>query len=223
MTKDRDMGYVDTFQFYVDDMKQFYEGWIVPNKHEKVFLMAHSMGGAIGMTYLEQYPFDYKSAAFSSPMLGLPSGTCGAVKLLVTKEPKYAIGNHKYNDEAVSFKRNQLTGSEIRYNRMNQAFRAEPTARLGGATYQWVHKSCEQFEYLNSHISNIQTPFILFSAEHEQIVEPKAHERFVEKAKVLGKICEAYLVEGAQHELLIEEDEQRMETINQMLQFFEKY
>jgi alpha-beta hydrolase superfamily lysophospholipase len=29
------------------------------------------MGGAIGMTYLEQNPNDFNAAAFSSPMLGL--------------------------------------------------------------------------------------------------------------------------------------------------------
>ncbi|MEN8251106.1 MAG: alpha/beta fold hydrolase, partial [Bacteroidota bacterium] len=191
--------------------------------HEKVYLLAHSMGGAIGMTYIEQNTSDFDAAAFSSPMLGLPPPSCTAVKLMVGKDPKYAMGEHKYHDDKIAFKDNKLTGSEFRYNRMNEAFAKEPKARLGGATYQWVYKSCQQFLYMNENIENIQTPFILFSAENEQIVNVKAQQSFVEKAQKLGKDCKAFVVEDAQHELLIEKDEQRIETINESLDFYKKY
>ena len=82
---------------------------------------------------------------------------------------------------------------------------------------------CQQFDYLNANILRIQTPFILFSAENEKIVNPKAHEKFVARAQELDKTCQAYVVENAKHELLIEKDEQRIETINQTLQYFQKY
>ena len=223
MTEDPEMGYVDTFQFYVDDMKYFYDNMLKPNKHEKVFLLAHSMGGAIGMTYLEQYPNDFNAAAFSSPMLGLKPPTCTAIKLFTNPTPKYGMGETKYHDDKVAFKDNHLTGSEIRYNRMNEAFNKEPQARLGGATYQWVYKSCQQFNYLFDNIDNINTPFILFSAQNDQIIDVHAHQRFVEKAQNSEKDCKAYVVENAQHELLIEKDEQRIETINELLNFFNQY
>ena len=104
---------------------------------------------------------------------------------------------------------------------MNAAYLAEPRARLGGATYQWVNESCDQFEYMEEHIGQIETPFIIFSAENEQIVKEKGHQRFVELAQEQGKDARGYLIHDAQHELLIEKDQQRMQTINQTLWFFE--
>jgi lysophospholipase len=222
MTEDPDMGYIDTFQFYIDDMKYFYDNILKKSKHKKTYLLAHSLGGAIGITYLEQNPNDFNAAAFSSPMLGLSSPICCATKVLTGKKIKYASGG-KYQNNNQSFEKNELTGSKIRHSRMNAAFAKDTLARLGGATYQWVNKSCKQFNYINDNIKSIQTPFILFSAENETIVKRKAHQKFIEEAQELGKTCEGYLVENAQHELLIEKDEQRIETINQIFRYFKRY
>ncbi|MCK5815465.1 MAG: alpha/beta fold hydrolase [Flavobacteriaceae bacterium] len=223
MVADTDMGYIDEFQYYIDDMKVFYDNISKTTKHKSFYLLAHSMGGAIGMTYLEQYPNDFNAAAFSSPMLGFDFPNCAVVGLLSGDTPKYAIGQGKYNDDEVAFKENTLTGSEIRYNRMNAAFSKEPKAKLGGATYQWVLKSCQQFDYINENIKNIKTPFILFSSENEQIINTNDHQKFVEKAQELGKECKAYTVENAQHELLIEKDVQRIKTINEILKYFDMH
>ena len=223
MTEDPEMGFVDTFQFYVDDMKYFYDNYLKPDKHNKIFLLAHSMGGAIGMTYLEQYPNDFNAAAFSSPMLGLKSPTCCVIKIITGKKIKYAPGTGKYNDNEIPFDKNKLTGCEIRYQRMNAAFGIDTTARLGGATSLWVKKSCQQFKYLFKNIDKIETPFILLSAENDNIIDVHAHQKFVEKAQKSGKVCNAFVVANAQHELLIEKDEQRIETVNEILKFYSKY
>ncbi len=223
MTEDPDMGYIDDFQFYIDDMKYFYTNYLIPNNHKRTYLLSHSMGGAIGMTYLEQYPNDFNAAAFSSPMLGLKTLTCSAVKILASEEPKYALGETKYQEDTTSFKNNSLTGSKIRYYRMIKAFDKTPKAKLGGASYTWVDKSCKQFEYLFNNIENIKTPFILFSAENDEIIEITAHQEFVEKAKELNKNCKGYLVKNAQHELLIEKDIYRIASLNKTLLFFEDY
>jgi len=223
MTEDPEMGYIDTFQYYIDDMKYFYEHYLKPKSYKKTYLLAHSMGGAIGITYIEQNPNDFNAAAFSSPMLGLKPPICNIVKVLDGDKPKYAIGESEYKDDKTTFQGNTLTGSELRYDRMIDAFAKVPKARLGGATYTWIHKSCQQFEYLFSNIDRINTPFILFSAENEQIVYPYAHQKFVTAAKKIGKDCMVYEVENAQHELLIEKDEQRIATINEALDFYSKY
>ena len=217
------MGYIDDFQFYIDDMKCFYDYFIKPKAYKKTYLLAHSLGGAIGMTYLEQYPNDFNASAFSSPMLGFKPPICSIVKVLDGDNPKYAIGESAYNDDQIMFEGNTLTGSKHRYYRMVDAFTEVPEARLGGATYHWINKSCRQYDYIFSHIDKIETPFILFSSENEQIVNPYAHQEFINAAKKLGKEFEVYEVENAQHELLIEKDEQRIETINEVLNFYAKH
>jgi lysophospholipase len=223
MTEDPQMGYIENFQYYIDDMKYFHDAHVKPKDHEKTYLLTHSMGGAIGMTYLEQNPNDFDAAAFSSPMLGLKPPICSIAKVMDGDLPKYAMGESEYDDDKTTFEGNTLTGSELRYGRMIDAFAEVPKAQLGGVTYHWVHKSCQQFNYIFGNIDKIRTPFILFSAENEQIVYPYAHQKFVTAAKESGKECEAYEVENAQHELLIEKDEQRIATINKTLDFYSKY
>lgn len=222
MTTHADMGYIDEFQYYIDDMKQFYTNMIAPKKYPAIFLLAHSMGGAIGMTYIQQHTQDFNAASFSSPMLGLKPPICWLAQKLDNGEPKFAVGESEYNDSKVSFKENKLTGSEIRFNRMATAFAVEPKAKLGGVSYTWLNKSCQQFDYMNNHIEKIQIPFILFSAENEQIVSTKAHKKFIATAKQLGKNCELYFVANAQHELLIEKDPQRQHTLQTTLEFYER-
>jgi len=223
MTEDKQMGYIDSFQFYIDDMKFFYDNYLKLKNYKKKYLLTHSMGGAIGMTYLEQYPNDFNAAAFSSPMLGLTPSIYSIAKMLDGKEPKYALTQSRYNEDKSTFKGNTLTGSRVRYDKMIEAFAKEPKARLGGATYHWLHLSCLQFDYIFSNINKINTPFILLSAENEQIVYPYAHQKFMDNTKGLAKECIAYEVEDAQHELFIEKDEQRISSITAILDFYSKY
>jgi lysophospholipase len=223
MLADTDMGYVDEFGYYIDDMKYFYDHFVAKHHHKNIYLLAHSLGGAIGVTYLEEYPDDFKAAAFSSPMLGLGFPTCRVIGLLTGDEPEYAMGHTNYEEGIDPFEENTLTGCEIRYDRMNLIFEEFPGARLGGATYQWVYKSCKQFDVIFENISNIKTPLILFSAGDEEIVNPAAHNNFIEGLNALGMEPEAYLVDGAKHELLIEKDEVRIPVLTKILDFYKGY
>ncbi len=223
MTKDPHMGYIDTFQFYIDDMKHFYDTMLLKTNHKKKYLLSHSMGGTIAMTYLEQNPNDFNAAAFGSPMLGFISSTCKAIKYLTRKELKYAVGMGRYRLDKIPFELNKLTGSEVRFTRIIEGFAKDTLAKLGGSSYRWVGRSCEQFDYINENISHIETPFILFSSEDESVVSTKAHQAFIEEARKLDKTCKAFLVENAKHELFIEKDEQRIETLNQVFNYFKTY
>jgi len=223
MLKEHDMGYIDNFQYYVDDLKKFYDEFVIKDKHKNIFLMAHSMGGAIGMTYLEQYPKDFNAAAFSSPMLGLVSPTCAAVKVLEKKEPEYIMGGTPYQDDSVKFEDNTLTYSKIRYERILQAFNETTDARLGSPSYQWVTRSCKQFKYIFENVDKIQTPLIIFSAKDEKIVAISAHKDFIKKLRKLKKDAEAYEVKDAMHELFIERDRARIDVITRSLDFFAEF
>jgi lysophospholipase len=223
MTQDSDMGFVDDFQNYIDDMKTFYDSILLPNKHRKVFLLAHSMGGAIGMLYLEQHPSDFNAAAFSSPMLGLPFPTCTFIGMLAGDEPEYAMGNTDYENGIEPFVENTLTNSEVRYVRMLEVFDQYPKARLGGASYQRVNKSCEAFDEIFNNYENVRTPFILFSGSEEVIVASSSHNEFVNKVIDNGLNANGYLVSGAKHELFIEKDISRNPVITKIFDFYSSF
>lgn len=220
MVPEHDMGYIDNFQYYIDDLKAFYDNYVVKGQHKHIYLLAHSMGGAIGVTYLEQFPKDFEKAAFSSPMLGLPVPSCTAVKILERKEPEFALGQTVYMDDSIKFEDNHLTYSKIRYQRILDAFNQTIEARLGGASYHWVDRSCHQFKYIFNHLEKIETPLLLFSAADDKIVAISAHDKFIAKMQDLNKKAKGYTVEAAMHELLIERDEARIDVLTKILNFY---
>lgn len=67
MLADKQKGYVADFEDYVVDLKQFHDQVIMADQPAKLFLLAHSMGGAISALYLERWPDDIKAAVLSSP------------------------------------------------------------------------------------------------------------------------------------------------------------
>ncbi|MFZ5941296.1 MAG: alpha/beta fold hydrolase [Bacteroidota bacterium] len=223
MTEDREMGYVDDFQNYVSDMKYFYDHYLVPGKHEHRYLLAHSLGGAIGMTYLEQFPDDFNAAAFSSPMLGLSPYICPLAHLLAGKTPKYAPGQSGYHNDSTAFAGNDVTGSDIRYYRNIEANIRFPEARLGGASLQWLTESCEAMKAIRRNAEDLKTPFILFAADNETVVYPKAYVKFTSKAARAGKEYQIFLVPDAQHELLMEKDAQRTDVLEKVLEFYSEH
>jgi lysophospholipase len=223
MAADPEMGYVDSFQFYVDDMKSFFDLYLGGGNHSKKYLMAHSMGGAIGVRYLEQYPGDFDAAAFSSPMLGLKFPICPLARLIAGKMPKYGPGQGGYKEDSTTFEGNAITGSKVRYLHMIHAYDRFPEARLGGATTQWVDRSCRQFRDIFKNAGEIRTPLILFSAEKEKIVDPGAHSRFMHKVRQSGLECQAFEVGEALHELFMEKDGPRSDVLITTLGFFDRH
>jgi len=194
-----------------------------PNDNQILTLSASSSDPSIlPDPVIEFNPGDFNAAAFISPMLGLKPFTCALVKILAGSKPKYAPGQTAYEDNA-AYENNQVTGSEIRFTRAMAAFEKEPRAKLGGVSLQWADRSCRHIHKIFENIEQIETPFILFSAENEQVVDPKSHQKFIEKAIKSGKECEAYMVNNAQHEILMEKDEPRMQVITAALDFFSKY
>lgn len=223
MAKDPEIGHIDVFQNYISDMKFFYTKVLVPNNHKSVYLLAHSMGGAIGITYLEQFTRDFKAAAFSSPMLGLSYIQCSVGKALDNDEPKYALTQKGFIESAETFEANTLTNSEIRFSIFRQAYTNEPKVRLGGVSLHWLNESCNQFYTIFNNIKSIKTPSIVFSSEEEEIVGTDAHQNFVKKAQQYNLPIEGYFVEKAKHELLIEKDEVRLNVLTKILDFYREH
>lgn len=61
---------VKDFDYYVSDFRQFMTQVVLPNNQDlPLHLYGHSMGGAIALNFLEEYPNLFHSAVLSSPML----------------------------------------------------------------------------------------------------------------------------------------------------------
>ncbi len=131
------------------NLKQFHDQIIMADQPAKLFLLAHSMGGAISARYLERWPDDIKAAVLSSPMLGINLGGLpkwlakGLASTIGTVggwfgEPPYGPGQSAYQDHG--FADNELTHSQPRYQAFRQIYEQHPQIKLGGATAHWIYR-----------------------------------------------------------------------------------
>ncbi|MFM5707915.1 alpha/beta fold hydrolase [Aeromonas veronii] len=230
MLSDHDKGYVDQFDDYVVDMKQFHDQIIMADKPAKLFLLAHSMGGAISARYLERWPDDIRAAVLSSPMLGINLG--GLPKWLARGlattigtvggwfgEPPYGPGQGPYQDHG--FADNELTHSQSRYQAFRQIYEQHPQIKLGGATAHWIYQGITGADAAIADAGAIKTPLLLLQAGNDSVVDNAAQDAFCTKASCEGG--KPLRIEGAWHELFIESDDKRQPALTAMLDFFARY
>ncbi|QSR71865.1 alpha/beta fold hydrolase [Aeromonas jandaei] len=230
MLNDHDKGYVDQFDDYVVDMKQFHDQIIMADKPAKLFLLAHSMGGAISARYLERWPDDIRAAVLSSPMLGINLGGLPKwlAKGLATTigtvggwfgEPPYGPGQGPYQDHG--FADNELTHSQSRYQAFRQIYEQHPQIKLGGATTHWIYQGITGADAAIADAGAIKTPLLLLQAGNDSVVDNAAQDAFCTKANCEGG--KPLRIEGAWHELFIESDDKRQPALTAMLDFFARY
>ena len=230
MLADPQKGYVDQFDDYVLDLKQFHDQIIMADQPAKLFLLAHSMGGAISARYLERWPDDIKAAVLSSPMLGINLGglpkwlakglatTIGTVGGWIG-EPPYGPGQGGYQDHG--FADNELTHSQSRYQAFRQLYEQHPQIKLGGATAHWIYQGITGADAAIADAGAIKTPLLVLQAGNDSVVDNAAQDRFCTLANCEGG--KPLRIEGAWHELFIESDDKRQPALTAMADFFARF
>jgi len=223
LLKDKQMGYVDNFFHYVDDMKFFVDNFV--SKKKKRVLLAHSMGGAIASLYVERYPDDFNALILSSPMhepyILTPNMTPKLCKRMLEKEndlEKYVFGTDSYDILTYKFEENDLTHSKTRFEIMKKAYKKEAETRVGGPSKKWLKEACRWSAISVKKAKLIKIPVLLLQAELDTAVTPQAQEVFCKAVKN----CQAYRIEGAYHELFIEEDMIRQKALSAIFDFISK-
>ncbi|HEH9426320.1 TPA: alpha/beta fold hydrolase [Aeromonas sobria] len=230
MLADPQKGYVEQFDDYVLDLKQFHDQVIMADQPAKLFLLAHSMGGAISARYLERWPDDIKAAVLSSPMLGINLGglpkwlakglatTIGTVGGWIG-EPLYGPGQGGYQDHG--FADNELTHSQSRYQAFRQIYEQHPQIKLGGATAHWIYQGITGADAAIADAGAIKTPLLVLQAGNDSVVDNAAQDRFCTLANCEGG--KPLRIEGAWHELFIESDDKRQPALTAMAEFFARF
>ncbi|MGL5660230.1 MAG: alpha/beta fold hydrolase [Aeromonas sp.] len=230
MLDDPQKGYVDQFDDYVLDLKQFHDQIIMADQPTKLFLLAHSMGGAISARYLERWPHDIKAAVLSSPMLGINLGSLpkwlakGLASTIDTVggslgATPYGPGMGPYQDR--SFTDNELTHSQARYQAFRQIYEQHPHIQLGGPTAHWIYQGIVGAEAAIADAGAITTPLLVLQAGNDSVVDNAAQDRFCTLAKCEGG--KPLQIAGAWHELFIESDDKRQQALGAITEFFSRF
>jgi lysophospholipase len=222
-------GYVRKFRYYSDDLNTLATLIKNENKNSKLYLIGHSMGGAVGVEYLERFESVFTKAAFTSPMLQIyfsgESSESSALKdtalaCFIPFRPYCTSyvpggGNPNRNPE---FEGNDVTSSKTRFEFKKELFKLYPKAMVGSATIRWVRESIFAGRSMRAtkNMNKISTPFLMFVAQKDTVVDNTGLLSACSKTIK----CESTIIQDALHNLFMERDELRTPIINKIDRFF---
>lgn len=216
---------VEMFDYYIQDFKKFMDEVVIPSSNnKKLLLFAHSMGGAIATAFLEKYNNYFKAAVLSSPMHGINTGKAPKILAkfvsmtmkLCGNEMKYLPGQVPYNKK--KFFPSKSTSCKERYEYLYEKIKNNKEYHNGGTSALWYLESSKATKMITrkENISKIDIPILLFQAEFDNHVIPKAQDKFAAYAKN----CELIHVKGSMHGTYFEKDDILFYIFHKVLSFY---
>ncbi len=218
---------VESFIDYIDDLKTFLDSVVVPySNNRQIFLFAHSMGGAIGSMFLEQYSEYFDCAILNAPMMQIDTGNypesfskiVSKFMCMIRQGSKYILGNTPFTGKPDLI--GSGTSSEKRYYvYFNKQIQYDYLQTSGGS-FNWLNQSFKAMKYITKekNASKVEIPIVLFQAERDRYVKPKGQRKFADSAKN----CELVLIKNSKHEIYLERDEIFNPYIEQVINFYNK-
>lgn len=223
MLEDPLVGHVDAFTDYQKDVAAMMRVARELSLPRPYFLLAHSMGGCIGLRAVME-GLSVKAVAFTGPMWGvaLTPPLRAAARILSTVMPKFGKGHllppgRKTEPYVLDegFDDNMLTTDRKMFEMMRAQLLAHPELSLGGPSYVWLRETFAETEHLASRAAP-NLPAVTWLGTCERIVDvPPIHERM---DNWIGGRLE--IVEGAEHEILMEGDRLRLPVMDMMQKLF---
>lgn len=224
LTNDPMQGYIGTFSEYQHDVAELLATVRDEGMEEPLYLLAHSMGGGIGMrSLLEGLPV--RRAVFSAPMWGIfvspllrrimPPVVRTAVWIGLGRLYVPGVRNKTYVLET-SFEDNTLTHDQEYWEYFQRHANEEPGLRLGGASLQWAMQAYDEAADLRAG-PRPEIPVLTFVGTKEEIVDPDQ----IASVHVDWPTAELVRVEGSKHEGLMELPSARDEVVSRTINFFD--
>lgn len=214
--------HITHFEDYIRDFACFVEH-IVGNREESKVLFAHSMGGAIAVRYLEEYPDVFDGAILSAPMLKLQTGVypekiaelIAAYFTATGRGERYAAGQGGF-DDTPDFAGSSCISKE-RYCYVYGKRKKDLQYQTYGATYRWLFEALKATGSLRKrrNLDQIKIPILLFEAGRDHMVGNAAIEQAAER------IAEAKLIrmEHSKHEIFNADEKTRSSYYETIFKF----
>jgi lysophospholipase len=192
---------------------------------EPWFLVAHSMGGAIGLRALHEN-LPVRAAVFSAPMWGIrihPGLRPAAWALSTLSRPAgfghaYAPGTSPVTYVAEApFADNVLTTDPDMYAFMQRQIGAHPELALGGPSLHWLNEALRECLALRR-LPAPTYPCLTALGTRERVVDTGPVHQVM--AKWLGGKLE--MIEGAEHEVMMEKPATRAHFYDAAVALFQR-
>lgn len=202
------MGWVNDFADYQQDVEQLLAAVEDGGLPKATVMLAHSMGGAIGLRSLLNR-LDVQKTIFSAPMWGIyVEPKLRFIASMISKFsrafgfgaryiPSAGPGNYV---EKQAFKGNLLTNDPATYKMMQSHLSTHPELGLGGPSCNWYNRAVCECCDLRKHAP----------APHETLVFLGSQESIVDSDVIrdlMGSWSNGTLIEvdGAKHEIMMEQ------------------
>ena len=216
-------GHVMHFTDYQHDVRAMVDAARELGLPEPFYLLSHSMGGCIALRSLIE-GLDVKAAVFSAPMWGilmaapirpLARGITWATRSIGLGH-KYAPGTNA-NSYVVTapFEGNLLTTDPDMYAYMQDQAAAYPQLPLGGPSMHWLFEALTETRDLQA-MGMPRTPTVTYLGTNERIIDSNAVIMLMEQWPD-GRL---EMVEGAEHEVLMEKPATRKHIYDGMAALF---
>ena len=207
MNPDRLLGHVGKFTDYQHDVAAMVDHARALGLAEPFYLLAHSMGGCIGLRSLHQ-GLPVRAAAFSAPMWGIKMAaylrpTAWALSTLSRSfglDDQFAPGQDGNTYVLkTAFAENTLTSDRGMFNLMQSQLRENPDLTIGGPSLRWLNEALREMRELAARPSP-DLPCVTWLGTEEQIVDSRrVHARMAKWPQ--GTL---HVMSQARHEVLME-------------------
>ncbi|MCU4653642.1 alpha/beta hydrolase [Roseibacterium sp. SDUM158016] len=217
----RDMGHVVSFDEYRQDVEAFRTALDTLGVAGPFHIVAHSMGGAIGLRALHD-GLPVRGAAFTGPMWGIQMtpflksiagivlGLAGPLGFGTTFAPTTGPW------QPMEFAENPLTTDRAQFDYMSRQMEEHPELVLGGPSVLWVKAALEETRALMA-MPAPDVPALTIFGSSESIVEvPAIRTRM--RTWPNGRLLE---LSGARHEVLMEAPELRRRSLDAIIAHFD--
>ncbi len=207
----------------IDTLHQFATK-VVAKSAGPMILMGHSMGGHIGLRYLNEHAGVFDSAVLTAPMLDVvtPVWKFLARKLVYFAKlggnlEKYAPGGGDWKPEP--FEGNRKSSDPVRFNVMNEILATKPSLQMGDETYGWVYHTFQSIDVIQdeAYLRAIKTPVLMEISGNDNIVKVSGEQR----AASLLPNCTKVEFPASKHEIWMERDALRNQWLKTLDTFLE--
>ncbi|MEM8792402.1 MAG: alpha/beta hydrolase [Pseudomonadota bacterium] len=203
------MGHVEKFTDYHLDLKALLSAPQVARLGDISLMLAHSMGGAIGLGALHRGIVKPRAVVFSAPMLGFEMSETLRIAGYVTtkiagllgkldKRPPFGDVDKPYVFEG--YEGNVLTSDREIFDWMVKALKEEPRLQLAMPSIRWLDEATDEMEWLAQQ-EKLDIPVAFVDGTEEAVVDRNAIAAAVKRLD-----AEMFSIEGARHEVLIESE-----------------